>query len=77
VARTRSQEPAFEQLLGQLTARFRNRLIPPLTGYVYRFMIYLPLLCEGKEVFTERQRFLLGSPISQMFRWILRDGVGG
>ena len=67
MARTRSPKPKFEQLLGQLSARFRNRLVPPLSGYVYRFTIYLPLLCEGKEVFSERQRFLLARLFHKCF----------
>ena len=67
MARARSPKLRFEQLLDQLAARFRNRLVPPLSGYVYRFTIYLPLLCEGKEVFSNRQRFLLARLFHECF----------
>jgi hypothetical protein len=59
VAKPRREKPSFEQLLTRLAADFKNRLVPPLGGYVYRFTIYLPILSEGKEVFSSRQRFLL------------------
>jgi hypothetical protein len=45
--------------LEPLKAAYRGRLVPPLGGFVYRFTIYLPLLSEGKEVFSNRQRALL------------------
>jgi len=48
-------------MLGQLTASFRGRLVPPLGGYVYRFTIYLPLLSEGHAVFSRDQRALLAN----------------
>src|SRR5262249_55253072 len=38
---------------------FRGRLNPPLGGFVYRFTIFVPLLSEGREVFSVRQRRLL------------------
>src|SRR5881394_4011870 len=50
VAKTRKEKASFEQMLGQLTASFKGRLVPPLGGYVYRFTIYLPLLSEGRAV---------------------------
>jgi hypothetical protein len=59
VAKRRKEKPSFEQMLSQLTAKFEGRLVPPLGGYVYRFTIYLPLLSDGKEVFSEQQRFHL------------------
>jgi hypothetical protein len=46
-------------MLEKLTAPYRGRLAPPLGGFVYRFTIFLPLLSEGKEVFTNQQRALL------------------
>src|SRR5947209_6363024 len=46
-------------MLHTLQASFRGRLVPPLGGFVYRFTIFLPLLSEGKEVFTTQQRYLL------------------
>jgi hypothetical protein len=35
-------------------------LRPALTGYAYRFTLYLPLLAEGKPVFTSEQCDVLG-----------------
>jgi hypothetical protein len=46
-------------MLQKLKASFQGRLAPPLGGFVYRFTIFLPLLSEGKEVFTRTQRELL------------------
>ena len=46
-------------MLQTLKAAFRGRLVPPLSGFVYRFTIFLPLLSEGKEVFSRQQLYLL------------------
>jgi len=46
-------------MLTMLKAAFHGRLIPPLGGFAYRFTIFLPILSEGKEVFSRRDRFLL------------------
>jgi len=46
-------------MLHTLQASFQGRLAPPLGGFVYRFTIFLPLLSEGKEVFSVHQRRLL------------------
>jgi hypothetical protein len=46
-------------MLALLTASFRGRLAPPLGGFVYRFTIFLPLLSQGKEVFSNQHRALL------------------
>jgi hypothetical protein len=46
-------------MLQTLRATFQGRLAPPLTGFVYRFTIFLPLLSEGKQVFPGAQRVLL------------------
>jgi hypothetical protein len=42
--------------LQPLHATYERRLAPPLGGFVYRFTIFLPLLSEGKEVFSDAQR---------------------
>jgi hypothetical protein len=60
VARSRANEPSLEEMLQALTASFKGRLAPPLGGFVYRFTIFLPMLSEGKEVFTRNHRYLLG-----------------
>src|SRR5438132_13575878 len=67
VAKSRKEKPSFEQLLGRLAASFKNRLVPPLGGYVYRFPIYLPLLSEGQEVFSEHQQALLADLFHDCF----------
>jgi hypothetical protein len=46
-------------MLQTLKAAFGGRLAPPLGGFAYRFTIFLPLLSEGKEVFSSEQRYLL------------------
>jgi hypothetical protein len=46
-------------MLQTLKQSFRGRLVPPLGGFVYRFTLFLPVLSEGKEVFTGTQRTLL------------------
>jgi hypothetical protein len=48
-------------MLDELEAEFKGSLFPPLGGYVYRFTIYLPLLSEGKTVFSKQQYALLVS----------------
>src|ERR1700732_392864 len=47
-------------MLQTLHNGFQGRLFPPLGGFAYRFTIFLPLLSEGREVFSIRQRRLLG-----------------
>ena len=59
MARNRPSPPSLEEMLQTLKPAYRGKLAPPLGGFVYRFTIFLPLLCEGKEVFSRRQRYLL------------------
>ena len=51
--------PSLEEMLHALQAIFDGRLAPSLGGYAYRFTIFLPLLSNGKEVFSQRQRYML------------------
>jgi hypothetical protein len=46
-------------MLQPLKDTCRGRLAPPLSGFVYRFTIFLPLLSEGKEVFSRAHQELL------------------
>jgi hypothetical protein len=46
-------------MLRLLRDSFRGRLKPPLGGFVYRFTLFLPILSEGKVVFSDAQRELL------------------
>src|SRR5262249_17234679 len=50
----------LKELLGILKTEPLGDLRPPLAGYAYRFTLYLPLLAEGKPVFTGEQCNLLG-----------------
>jgi hypothetical protein len=43
-------------MLQTSSTAFARRLAPPLGGFVYRFTIFLPLLSEGREVFSRRHR---------------------
>ena len=64
-------------MLQILTAAFQNRLIPPLGGFVYRFTIFLPLLSEGKEVFSGAQRELLAELFHACFGGYTRTAAEG
>jgi hypothetical protein len=46
-------------MLQTLRASVQRQLAPPLGGFVYRFTIFLHLLSEGLEVFTDEQVALL------------------
>lgn len=59
MARERASPPSLEEMLHKLRGAFEGRLAPPLGGFVYRFTIFLPLLSEGREVFSRVQRELL------------------
>lgn len=49
----------LRELLEILKSEPPGDLRPRLHGYAYRFTLYLPLLAEGKPVFTDEQRDLL------------------
>src|SRR5438093_12106648 len=49
----------LKELLAALKTKPHGDLRPTLAGYAYRFTLYLPLLSEGKAVFTSAQRDLL------------------
>jgi hypothetical protein len=59
VAKKRQRTATFEEMLQALQSSFQRRLAPPLGGFVYRFTIFLPLLSEGQEVFSDAQQQLL------------------
>jgi hypothetical protein len=60
-----------------LRDRFRGRLAPPLEGLAYRFTIWLPILAQGKPVFSEEQRFLLGGLLEDCFGGYSQTSVEG
>jgi hypothetical protein len=71
------KKQAFEQALTLLRHRFRNRLIPPLEGLAYRFTIWLPVLAQGKPVFSEEQRLLLNDLFHDCFGGFSQSSVEG
>jgi hypothetical protein len=46
-------------MLARLADRHRGRLVPPLEGLAYRFTVFLPVLSQGRAVFTDRQLAVL------------------
>src|SRR5262249_55213596 len=63
------KKPGLEEAVALLRQRYQNRLVPPLEGLAYRFTIWLPILAQGKPVFSEAQRSLLNG--------LFRDCFGG
>ena len=49
------EKPSLEEVVALLRQRYRGRLAPPLEGLAYRFTIWLPILAQGKPVFSEEQ----------------------
>jgi hypothetical protein len=64
-------------MLHALKTAFGGRLAPPLGGFVYRFTIFLPLLSEGKEVFTREQRYLLADLFHDCFAGFTETSAEG
>src|SRR5207249_7283292 len=60
---------SLEEAVALLRHRYRGRLAPPLEGLAYRFTIWLPILAQGKPVFSQEQRSLL--------RGLFHDCFGG
>ena len=50
------KKPSLEEAVALLRQRFGGRLAPPLEGLAYRFTIWLPILAQGKPVFSEEQQ---------------------
>ena len=67
----------FEEMLERLRVAYQDRLSPPLGGYVYRFTVYLPILAEGNEVFTSRQRAQLARIFHACFAGYSETAVEG
>ena len=47
------KKPSLEEAVALLRQRYGGRLAPPLEGFAYRFTIWLPILAQGKAVFSE------------------------
>jgi hypothetical protein len=55
------EKRSLEQAVALLRQRYGGRLAPPLEGLAYRFTIWLPVLAQGKAVFSEsHQQILFG-----------------
>jgi hypothetical protein len=78
VARKRHTEPErLKKLLEILKIELGGDLRPALAGYAYRFTLYLPLLAEGKPVFTGEQWDLLGDLFHSRFEGFSATSVDG
>lgn len=54
-----AKKRSLEEMCSQLAERYRGRLVPLLEGLAYRFTIWLPILADGKTVFTDQQQAVL------------------
>jgi hypothetical protein len=67
----------LKELLEILKTEPPGNLRPALAGYAYRFTLYLPLLAEGKPVFTSEQCDLLGDLFHSRFEGFSATSVEG
>lgn len=67
----------LKELLEILKREPPGDLRPALAGYAYRFTLYLPLLAEGKPVFTGEQCDLLGDLFHSRFAGFSATSVDG
>jgi hypothetical protein len=72
-----ARTPSFEKAVALLRRRFGGRLAPPLEGLAYRFTIWLPILAQGKPVFSQEQRFLLHGLFHDCFGGFSQTSVEG
>jgi hypothetical protein len=77
VARRRARTPTFEQLLHALYSEPPGDLRPALEGFAYRFTIYLPLLSEGRAVFTDEHCDALADLFHERFEGYSATAVEG
>ncbi len=76
----RKQTPkkrSLEQAIALLRDRYRGRLAPPLEGSAYRFTIWLPILAQGKPVFSEEQQSYLNGLFHDCFGGFSQSSVEG
>jgi hypothetical protein len=71
------KKPSLEDAVASLRRRYRGRLTPPLEGLAYRFTIWLPILAQGKPVFSEDQRLLLSDLFRDCFGGFSQSNVEG
>lgn len=71
------RKPSLEEAVASLQSRYAGRLAPPLEGLAYRFTIWLPILAQGKEVFSEEQQSLLNGLFRDCFGGFSQSSVEG
>ena len=71
------KNPSLEEAVAWLRDRYRGRLAPPLEGLAYRFTIWLPILAQGKPVFSEEQQSLLNGFFHDCFGGFSQSSVEG
>ena len=71
------KKPSLEEAVAVLRRRHRGRLVPPLEGLAYRFTIWLPILSQGKPVFSKEQRILLADLFHDCFGGFTQSSVEG
>jgi hypothetical protein len=70
-------KPSLEEAINALRRRYHQRLHPPLEGLAYRFTIWLPILAQGKPVFTRDQRVILNGLFHDCFGGFSESNVEG
>ena len=68
---------SLEEAVALLQRRYRGRLAPPLEGLAYRFTVWLPILAQGKPVFSGQQRSLLNDLFHTCFGGYSQSNVEG
>jgi hypothetical protein len=71
------KKPSLEEAVALLRRRYRGRLVPSLEGLAYRFTIWLPILAQGKPVFSEEQQALLNGLFHDCFGGFSQSSVEG
>src|SRR5262249_55449751 len=71
------RKPSLEEALALLRHRYSGRLAPPLEGLAYRFTIWLPILAQGKPVFSEEQQSRLHGLFHDCFGGFSQSKIEG
>src|SRR5438270_2179339 len=71
------RRPSLEDAVALLRQRFGGRLAPPLEGLAYRFTIWLPILAQGKPVFSKAHQGLLVELFFDCFGGFTQSRVEG
>jgi hypothetical protein len=77
VAKKRARPVRFERLLDRLKSQPGEDLRPALDGHAYRFTLYLPVLSQGKPVFTGEHIDLLTDVFHRRFEGFSANTVEG